>query len=193
MTRLLTNEEIENIIAFIQPQKGIPVDTALSITNIQKEKLRVQLRKQKIYPEIIPALKDEIEKSYYSCLIDPGDSVGVISAQSIGEKQTQTTLNTFHRAGQSEKTMTAGVPRFQELLNATKNPRIVNHKIFFQRGNDSIQEMRNTVGSSIVGMTMADISKSIKVELNKESEPWYEAHKILFSDEFSSYEHCITF
>jgi DNA-directed RNA polymerase II subunit RPB1 len=193
MTRLLTNEEIENMIAFIQPQKGIPVDTALSITNIQKEKLRVQLRKQKIYPEIIPALKDEIEKSYYACLIDPGDSVGVISAQSIGEKQTQTTLNTFHRAGQSEKTMTAGVPRFQELLNATKNPRIVNHKIFFQRGNDSIQEMRNTVGSSIVGMTMADISKSIKVELNKESEPWYEAHKILFSDEFSSYTHCITF
>ena len=101
--------------------------------------------------------------------------------------------DTFHRAGQSEKTMTAGVPRFQELLNATKNPRIVNHKIFFQRGNNSIQEMRNTVGSSIVGMTMADISKSIKVELNKESEPWYEAHKILFSDEFSSYAHCITF
>jgi aspartyl-tRNA(Asn)/glutamyl-tRNA(Gln) amidotransferase subunit B len=53
MTRLLTNDEIENMIAFIQPQKGIPVDTALSITNIQKEKLRVQLRTQKIFPELV--------------------------------------------------------------------------------------------------------------------------------------------
>jgi DNA-directed RNA polymerase subunit A" len=101
--------------------------------------------------------------------------------------------DTFHRAGQSEKTMTAGVPRFQELLNATKNPRIVNHKIFFQKGNDTIQDMRKTVGSNIVGMTMADISKSIKVQLNKENESWYEAYKILFSDDFSGHNHCITF
>ena len=104
-----------------------------------------------------------------------------------------TQKDTFHRAGQSEKTMTARVPRFQELLNATKNPRIVNHKIFFQKGNDTIQNMRSTVGSSIVGMTMANISKSIKVELDKEDESWYEAHKILFSDEFSGHNHCITF
>uniref|UniRef100_A0A6C0H3B1 DNA-directed RNA polymerase n=1 Tax=viral metagenome TaxID=1070528 RepID=A0A6C0H3B1_9ZZZZ len=104
-----------------------------------------------------------------------------------------TQKDTFHRAGQSEKTMTAGVPRFQELLNATKNPRIVNHKIFFQRGNTSIQEMRETVGSTIVGMTLADISKSIKIEIDKEDEKWYEAHKILFSDEFSMHAHCISF
>ena len=102
-------------------------------------------------------------------------------------------VDTFHRAGQSEKTMTAGVPRFQELLNATKNPKIVNHKIFFQSGNDSIQEMRNTVGSTIVGLTMLDISKSIKTKMDKEDEPWYEAYKILFSDKFSDHKHCITF
>lgn len=102
-------------------------------------------------------------------------------------------VDTFHRAGQSEKTMTAGVPRFQELLNATKNPKIVNHKIFFQSGNNSIQEMRNTVGSSIVGLTMLNISKSIKTQMDKEDEPWYEAYKILFSDKFSEHKHCITF
>ena len=101
--------------------------------------------------------------------------------------------DTFHKAGQSEKTMTAGVPRFQELLNATKNPRIVNNKIFFKRGNDTIQNMRNTVGSSIVGLTMLNISKFIKANMNKKDEPWYEAYKILFSDKFSEHKHCITF
>jgi DNA-directed RNA polymerase subunit A" len=102
-------------------------------------------------------------------------------------------FDTFHKAGQSEKTMTAGVPRFQELLNATKNPRIVNNKIFFKRGNDTIQNMRNTVGSSIVGLTMLNISKFIKANMNKKDEPWYEAYKILFSDKFSEHKHCITF
>lgn len=102
-------------------------------------------------------------------------------------------VDTFHRSGQSDKTMTQGVPRFQELLNATKNPRIVNHKIFFNRGNDTIQNMRETVGSSIVGLTMLNISKSIKTNMNKEEEPWYNAYKILFSDKFSEHNHCITF
>ena len=105
----------------------------------------------------------------------------------------QNIVDTFHKCGQSEKTMTAGVPRFQELLNATKNPRIVNHKIFFKRGNDTIQNMRDTVGSTIVGLTMLNISKSIKANMNKEDEPWYEAYKILFSDKFSEHKHCITF
>jgi len=132
MTRLLTNDEIENMIAFIQPQKGIPADSALSVVNIQKERLRVQLRTQKVYAEIIPALKDEIEKVYYKSLIDPGDSVGVISAQSIGERTTQTTLNTFHRSGQSDKTLTQGVPRFQELLNATKKSKNCKSQNLFQ-------------------------------------------------------------
>ena len=101
--------------------------------------------------------------------------------------------DTFHKCGQSEKTMTAGVPRFQELLNATKNPRIVNHKIFLQTGNTSIQDMRKIVGSTIVGMTMADISKNISVEIDKKAESWYEAYKILFSDEFSAHKNCISF
>lgn len=193
MTRLLSETEIENILDFIQPQEGIPIDTAMSVVNTNKEKLRKQLRTQQVYPEIIPAIKDELIKSYRDSLVQAGESVGVICAQSIGEKQTQTTLNTFHKAGQSEKTMTAGVPRFKELIDATKKPKIVNHKIYLNSGNSTVQETRSTVGHSIAGLTMADISESITVEMNKEDEPWYEAHKILFSDEFTNHSHCVSF
>ena len=101
--------------------------------------------------------------------------------------------DTFHKAGQSEKTMTAGVPRLQELLNATKNPRIVNHTIHFTNRNSTIQDIRKTVGHSIVGLTMKDISENISIEMNKQDEPWYDAHRILFSNEFDNYENCITF
>ena len=134
--RKLTHIEIEDIIDFIKPQTGVPLDTAMSVVNMAKERLRSQLRDQVVYPEIIEDLTMGIKKYYQDSLIQAGESVGVICAQSIGEKQTQTTLNTFHRAGQSEKTMTSGVPRFQELINATKKPRNVNHKIFFNKTHD---------------------------------------------------------
>jgi len=192
MTRQLSETEIENILDFIQPQEGIPFDTAMSIVENNKERLRKQLRKQKVYPEIIPALKDELINNYRNSLVQPGESVGVICAQSLGEKQTQTTLNTFHKAGQSEKTMTSGVPRFKELIDATKKPKIINHKIYLKGGNSTVQETRMTVGHSIAGFTLANISESISVEMDKEDEVWYEAYKILFNDEFSNHPHCIS-
>jgi DNA-directed RNA polymerase beta' subunit len=193
MLRDLTSEEIEYIIDFVAPQKHIPKEVSNSVVNSTKESFRKQLRNQKVYPEIIPQLKEEMFRQYRQTLIQPGESVGVVCAQSIGEKQTQSTLNTFHKCGQSEATMTTGVPRFQELINATKKPRIVNNTIYFKKGNSSIQELRKTVGDSIVGFTLADISDSISISLNKQDEKWYDAHKILFNDEFSNHDHCITF
>ena len=192
MTRLLTDKEIEDILDFIKPQPAVPLDTAMSVVNMNKARLRGQLRGQKIYPEMLPQLRDGIEKAYRSSLIQAGESVGVICAQSIGEKQTQTTLNTFHRAGQSEKTMTSGVPRFQELINATKKPRNVNHRIYFKEEHQTVESLRNTVGDSIVGLTFKDISTSVTVELDKKEESWYEAYAILYDRDFLDYPHCIS-
>mmetsp|Transcript_40063 Transcript_40063/g.64251 ORF Transcript_40063/g.64251 Transcript_40063/m.64251 type:complete len:1504 (+) Transcript_40063:2494-7005(+) len=65
----------------------------------------------------------QIENKYNKSLTTPGECVGVIGAQSIGEPTTQMTLNTFHYAGIAEKDVTTGVPRFNELINATKKPK----------------------------------------------------------------------
>jgi DNA-directed RNA polymerase II subunit RPB1 len=54
----------------------------------------------------------------------PGEQVGIIAAQSIGEPATQMTLNTFHLAGVASKSnVTRGVPRLKELLKVTQNPK----------------------------------------------------------------------
>lgn len=101
--------------------------------------------------------------------------------------------DTFHHAGASEKTVTQGVPRFQELINATKNPRIVNNKIYLCDNNSStIEETRKIVGSNIVGVSLNDISTKISVVLNKPYEKWYEAFKIIYNDNFVNYAHCIS-
>ena len=61
---------------------------------------------------------------HWQSWVEPGQPVGVIAAQSIGEPATQMTLNTFHLAGVAAKSnMTRGVPRLKELLKATKKPK----------------------------------------------------------------------
>lgn len=55
------------------------------------------------------------------CLIQPGDAVGAITAQSLGEPSTQMTLKTFHFAGVASMNVTLGVPRIKEIFNAAVN------------------------------------------------------------------------
>jgi hypothetical protein len=53
--------------------------------------------------------------------MEPGEAVGAIAAQSIGEPATQMTLKTFHFAGVASMNVTLGVPRIKEIINATAN------------------------------------------------------------------------
>lgn len=97
-----------------------------------------------------------------------------------------------HKAGQSEKTVTVGVPRFNELLNATKTPRMVNCKIFFNEGSESVQTLRDVINSNLVCLTLKDISTNISVVLDKEDEEWYETFKLVYNDNFSKHKHCLS-
>ena len=63
-----------------------------------------------------------IEQQFYKSLVIPGEMVGPVAAQSIGEPATQMTLNTFHYAGVSSKSnVTRGIPRLRELLHVSNN------------------------------------------------------------------------
>ncbi|KAF2020283.1 beta and beta-prime subunits of DNA dependent RNA-polymerase [Aaosphaeria arxii CBS 175.79] len=53
--------------------------------------------------------------------VQPGHAVGAIGAQSIGEPGTQMTLKTFHFAGVAGMSITQGVPRIKEIINASSN------------------------------------------------------------------------
>lgn len=192
LKRKLTKQEIELLISDIKPQKGIPNEIALSIVKYNKENIRKQLLNQEIYPKLILSLKKMISKQYRQSLIDPGESVGVLSAQSIGEKQTQTTLDSFHKAGSAGKSSTTGVPRAEEILNATKDPKTVNCFIYFLENNNTISEVRELIGDSLVEITLKKITKSFEINIDKKNEKWYKSFQILYSDTFTKYTDCIT-
>ena len=51
-------------------------------------------------------------------LVEAGEAVGIIAAQSIGEPGTQLTMRTFHTGGVAGTDITAGLPRVEELFEA---------------------------------------------------------------------------
>ena len=53
-----------------------------------------------------------------SKLVDVGEAVGIIAAQSIGEPGTQLTMRTFHTGGVAGEDITHGLPRVVELFEA---------------------------------------------------------------------------
>ncbi|EMR09607.1 hypothetical protein PNEG_02190 [Pneumocystis murina B123] len=57
-----------------------------------------------------------MQVKYQQSLVHPGEAVGVLAGQSIGEPSTQMTLNTFHFAGLGAKNVTLGVPRLREIV-----------------------------------------------------------------------------
>ena len=60
-------------------------------------------------------------RKYKRAEVEPGHAVGAIGAQSIGEPGTQMTLKTFHFAGVAGMSITEGVPRIKEIINASKD------------------------------------------------------------------------
>ena len=86
--RKLTPSEIEFILDFLKPSKLQPGKTSRTVNEITKSNARVQLEDILIYPSMIDELKNNIQRDYNSSLISPGECVGILCAQSIGEKNT---------------------------------------------------------------------------------------------------------
>ena len=63
----------------------------------------------------------ELWSKYILSKVNPGEAVGAVAAQSIGEPGTQMTLKTFHFAGVASMNITSGIPRIKEIINFTKN------------------------------------------------------------------------
>jgi DNA-directed RNA polymerase I subunit RPA1 len=80
--------------------------------------------KDKEHPDgvgIRKALEPVLVAKYLKSVVDPGEAVGIVAGQSVGEPSTQMTLNTFHLAGHSAKNVTLGIPRLREIVMTASN------------------------------------------------------------------------
>ena len=98
---------------------------------------------------------DDIIFKYKQGFSEPGEMIGTITAQSIGEPATQMTLNTFHFAGVAAKSnVTRGVPRLKELLSVSKNIKNPSLSIYLKDIKDddiyTIKEIKNTITTTLI-------------------------------------------
>jgi DNA-directed RNA polymerase subunit A" len=77
---------------------------------------------QEIPTKVLKKIVEKVIEKYNSALIEPGENIGVVTAQSVGEPGTQMTLRTFHFVGVKELNVTLGLPRLIEIFDARNKP-----------------------------------------------------------------------
>ncbi|KAI8310644.1 DNA-directed RNA polymerase II subunit RPB1 [Colletotrichum sp. SAR11_59] len=100
----------------------------------------------------------ELEARWDRAFVSPGEMVGVIAAQSIGEPATQMTLNTFHFAGVSSKNVTLGVPRLKEILNLAQNIKTPSMVVYLSGEENASQEAAKALRSTVEHTTLRSVT-----------------------------------
>ena len=94
---------------------------------------------------------------YNNAKAEPGQAVGIVTAQSIGEPGTQMTLRTFHFAGIAERNVTLGLPRLIELVDARKKPVTPTMDIYLSGDAKTDQAKTVEVARNILQTTVNDL------------------------------------
>jgi DNA-directed RNA polymerase II subunit RPB1 len=109
-------------------------------------------------------LLDKITLDYKRAIVTPGEMVGMIAGQSIGEVSTQMTLNTFHFAGVASKSnVTRGVPRIEEILSLSseiKNPSL---SVYLKPEDETQKDKARSIMYMLEHTKLEEIVKSIEV------------------------------
>ena len=105
-----------------------------------------------------------INLQYKRSIVAPGEMVGMVSAQSIGEPTTQLTLNTFHSAGVASKSnATRGVPRIEEILSLSENPKNPSITVYFKEDDEGTPEQVQEFIPVIEHTKLSEVVESVEV------------------------------
>ena len=106
---------------------------------------------------------EQVAEEYEKMQVEPGESVGIIAAESIGEPGTQMTLNTFHFAGVSEMNVTVGLPRIIEILDARQKLSTPSMEIYLKE--EVNDEEAKKIAEKLRESKMDDIAKEYALNI----------------------------
>jgi DNA-directed RNA polymerase beta' subunit len=118
------------------------------------------------------ALAEMMVLMYKRAIVAPGEMVGMIAAQSIGEPTTQLTLNTFHLSGDASKSqVTRGLPRIEELLSLSENTKNPSTTIYLNPNDESNKDAAADMIPFIELTRLEDIVKSVEICFDPSDSP----------------------
>ncbi len=136
-------------------------EAAQELTPILIDELRQHLKKNKLNKKAVDQTVELTLKYYKRALVEPGEAVGIVAAQSIGEPGTQMTLRTFHYAGVREQNVTLGLPRLIEIVDARRVPSTPIMTIYLDKKHRQSKEKATEVARTIIYTTIEDIAKGV--------------------------------
>ncbi len=140
------------------------------------ESLEEELKKNKLSKKGVEKVCKRTLELVDKARVEPGEAIGVVTAQSIGEPGTQMTLRTFHFAGVKERNVTLGLPRLIELVDARKKPVTPTMDMYLnpdfstskEKALEIAREILFTKISDLVERMETDYSTTLKFTLSKE-------------------------
>ncbi len=133
------------------------------------EDLESKIRDADVSKDEFDEICENVIASYEQALVEPGEAVGTIAAQSIGEPGTQMTLRTFHYAGVAELSVTQGLPRLIEIVDARNNPSTPTMKIHLD---DAIKGDRNEakkIARNIEMVLVESVASNVSIDLLRQA------------------------
>ncbi|KAI4319607.1 hypothetical protein MLD38_033187 [Melastoma candidum] len=167
---LSLNQDVVNIKRTVEHQmiddyiQDLPASLKDKAINFIHEKSKRGVKSLKVAEADVEDFMKSVKHKYFSSLAQPGEPVGLLAAQSVGEPSTQMTLNTFHHAGRGEMNVTLGIPRLQEILMAASSE--IKTPIMtcpFRTGTSKDSATR--LAEKFKRITIADIIENLEVSL----------------------------
>uniref|UniRef100_A0A0E0KYK6 DNA-directed RNA polymerase subunit n=1 Tax=Oryza punctata TaxID=4537 RepID=A0A0E0KYK6_ORYPU len=121
------------------------------------------LKEYRLTKEAFEWVIGEIESRFLQSLVAPGETIGCVAAQSIGEPATQMTLNTFHYAGVSAKNVTLGVPRLREIINVAKNIKTPSLSVYLKPEVNEKKELAKNVQCALEYTTLRSVTHATEI------------------------------
>lgn len=106
-----------------------------------------------------------MQLKYMQSIVDPGEAVGIIASESIGEPSTQMTLNTFHFAGHGAANVTLGIPRMREII-MTASANIKTPQMTLPILSDITDEQADIFCKSVAKIVLSEIVDKVTVTEN---------------------------
>ena len=138
------------------------------LTPLLEKELKETLTRTKLTEKGVDLAVNLTVERYKKSLVEPGEAIGVVAAQSIGEPGTQMTLRTFHYAGVKEQNVTIGLPRLIEIVDARREPSTPTMTIYLDKENSKNLEKAKKIAQSILFTSIQDVSDALYV--NPEAE-----------------------
>ena len=154
-------KHMEQRLAKIREERRLPPKVLIELD----AKIKEHNLTKKEFDEIC----DNVISSYEMSLVEPGEAVGTVAAQSIGEPGTQMTLRTFHYAGVAELSVTQGLPRLIEIVDARNNPSTPTMKIHLGA---EIAEDRNEakrIAREIEMVLVESVASNVSIDLLRQA------------------------